>query len=186
MYINLKIWHRLNEQVIQREFEVSSGHRRLNKTHFTHSSPPKDEFTLSALRHFGWSWISLERKLLLQWREAALTAKLPHMHAGVLGVGGGRFVPRADKQVMEVWDLLFESFTSWKPAGGVPHPLRLQASPDSLSRCGLDERAWSVWRCGEKSVWLSLTHNPLLPPWAAAWRAPGFCTWHDEKRLLLK
>lgn len=34
MYLNLKVWHRLNEQVIQREFEVSSRHRRLNKTQF--------------------------------------------------------------------------------------------------------------------------------------------------------
>lgn len=56
VYLNPKIWHRLNEQVIQREFEVSTRHRRVNKTQCWFSFKPKGwiDFIHSAfLQHFG-------------------------------------------------------------------------------------------------------------------------------------
>lgn len=57
VYPNPKIWHRLNEQVIQREFEVSTRHRRANRTQFIFSFKPKGWFYFinsgGFLRHFG-------------------------------------------------------------------------------------------------------------------------------------
>lgn len=148
VYLNPKISHRLNEQVIQQEFEVSIRHRWVNKTFFCFLLIPKGESALLILflRHFG------GRELLLNVNSYYGERRhwQPDCHTRTRSQWRGlRFVPWSDQQVMEVWRLWFESFESWNAFGRVHHPLWLQADHDSLSCCRLNACACFNWRCGE-------------------------------------